>query len=156
MVENVALGFQPGTYNPQVEAISPTLPEQISQEDQAFKTTKDELIQQISKVDREILKAEQQIVILKKKQAELEEVANKPSVKNEVEEDAQPKHQSLPQVIPLPTWQYFTVFTYLCTEILHVLEQKLNGSQIFVCEKVLDQKIEKRFYKYLPGCCYKI
>lgn len=106
MVENVALGFQPGTYNPQVEAISPTLPEQISQEDQAFKTTKDELIQQISKVDREILKAEQQIVILKKKQAELEEVANKPSVKNEVEEDAQPKHQSLPQVIPLPTWQY--------------------------------------------------
>lgn len=102
-MENVALCFQPGTYNPQVEAISPTLPEQISQEDQAFKTTKDELIQQISKVDREILKAEQQIVILKKKQAELEEVANKPSVKNEVEEDAQPKHQSLPQVIS--TWQ---------------------------------------------------
>lgn len=107
MVKNVALGFQPGTYNPQVEAISPTLPEQISQEDQAFKTTKDELIQQISKVDREILKAEQQIVILKKKQAELEEVANKPSVKNEVEEDAQPKHQSLPQVIPLSIWQSF-------------------------------------------------
>lgn len=107
MVRNVALGFQPGTYNPQVEAISPTFPEQISQEDQAFKTTKDELIQQISKVDREILKAEQQIVILKKKQAELEEVANKPSVKNEVEEDAQPKHQSLPQVIPLSTWHSF-------------------------------------------------
>lgn len=83
-----------------MEAISPTLPEQISQEDQAFKTTKDELIQQISKVDREILKAEQQIVILKKKQAELEEIANKPSVKNEVEEDTQPKHQSLPQVCP--------------------------------------------------------
>ncbi|KAL1502524.1 hypothetical protein ABEB36_007656 [Hypothenemus hampei] len=90
---------RPGTYNPQVEAISPTFPEQMSQEDQAFKATKDELIQQISKVDREILKAEQQIVILKKKQAELEEIANKPSIKDEVEEDTQPKHQSLPQKI---------------------------------------------------------
>ncbi|XP_066149114.1 uncharacterized protein Smr [Euwallacea fornicatus] len=84
---------RPGTYNPQVEAISP-IPDS-----EAFKATKDELIQQISKVDREILKAEQQIVILKKKQAELEEIANKPTVKSEVEEDAQPKHQSLPQQI---------------------------------------------------------
>ncbi|XP_076255294.1 nuclear receptor corepressor smrter isoform X3 [Rhynchophorus ferrugineus] len=98
-VQPLRIDTRPGTYNPQVEAISPTFPEQVSQEDQAFKTTKDELIQQISKVDREILKVEQQIVILKKKQAELEEVANKPSVKSEVEEDSQPKHQSLPQKI---------------------------------------------------------
>ncbi|KAL3271044.1 hypothetical protein HHI36_021544 [Cryptolaemus montrouzieri] len=89
---------QPGTYNPQVEAISPTLPENI-QEDQAFRTTKDELIQQIGKVDREIAKAESQILILKKKQQELEEVALKPVVKNEVEEVTQPKHHSLPQKI---------------------------------------------------------
>nr|CAI5870439.1 unnamed protein product [Callosobruchus analis] len=71
----------PGAYNPQVEAISPTLPEQLAPDDQAFRTTKDELIQQIGKVDREIAKAESQIAILKKKQAELEEIANKPAVK---------------------------------------------------------------------------
>ncbi|VEN61016.1 unnamed protein product [Callosobruchus maculatus] len=88
----------PGAYNPQVEAISPT-PEQLAPDDQAFRTTKDELIQQIGKVDREIAKAESQIAILKKKQAELEEIANKPAVKSEVQEDAVPKHQSLPQKI---------------------------------------------------------
>lgn len=85
-------------YNPQVEAISPILPDQLAQDDQAFRTTKDELIQQIGKVDREIAKAESQIAILKKKQFELEEIANKPADKNEVEEDTEPKHQSLPQV----------------------------------------------------------
>lgn len=85
-------------YNPQVEAISPTLPDQMTQDDQAFRTTKDELIQQIGKVDREIAKAESQIAILKKKQAELEEIAIKPAVKAEIEEDTTPKHQSLPQV----------------------------------------------------------
>ncbi|XP_063926302.1 nuclear receptor corepressor 1 isoform X4 [Zophobas morio] len=90
---------QPGTYNPQVEAISPTLPDHLQQEEQTFRTTKDELIQQIGKVDREIAKAESQIAILKKKEKDLEEIANKPSVKTEVEEDAQPKHQSLPQKI---------------------------------------------------------
>ncbi|XP_056633843.1 uncharacterized protein LOC130443297 [Diorhabda sublineata] len=90
---------RPGTYNPQVEAISPTFPDQLTQDDQAFRTTKDELIQQIGKVDREIAKAESQIVILKKKQAELEEIANKPAVKSEVQEDTTPKHQSLPQKI---------------------------------------------------------
>lgn len=90
---------QPGVYNPQVEAISPILSDHLQQEDQAFRTTKDELIQQIGKVDREIAKAESQIAILKKKQQELEEIANKPSVTSEVEEDTQPKHQSLPQVI---------------------------------------------------------
>lgn len=85
-------------YHPQVEAISPILPDQMAQDDQAFRTTKDELIQQIGKVDREIAKAESQILILKKKQAELEEIANKPAVKPEIEEDTTPKHQSLPQV----------------------------------------------------------
>ncbi|CAG9833250.1 unnamed protein product [Diabrotica balteata] len=90
---------RPGTYNPQVEQISPTFPDQLTQDDQAFRTTKDELIQQIGKVDREIAKAESQITILKKKQTELEELAKKPAVKLEVEEDTTPKHQSLPQKI---------------------------------------------------------
>ncbi|XP_030747632.1 nuclear receptor corepressor 1 isoform X1 [Sitophilus oryzae] len=98
-VQPLRIDTRPGTYHPQTEAISPILPEQVSQEDQAFKTTKDDLIQQISKVDREILKVEQQIVILKKKQAELEEVANKPPVNSEVEEETRPQHQSLPQKI---------------------------------------------------------
>lgn len=88
-----------GAYNPPVEAISPTLPDHVQQEDQAFRTTKDDLLQQIGKVDREIAKAESQISILKKNQQELEEVASKPAVKKVVEEDSQPKHQSLPQKI---------------------------------------------------------
>lgn len=82
-----------------MEAISPTLPDHHMQEDQVFKTTKDELLQQISKVDREIAKAESQISILKKKKTELEEIASKPAVKQDVEEVAQPKHQSLAQKI---------------------------------------------------------
>lgn len=57
------------------------------------------MLQQISKVDREIAKTESQILILKKKQQELEEIATKPSVASEVKEDAQPKHQSLAQKI---------------------------------------------------------
>lgn len=75
------------------------MPDHHIQEDQAFKTTKDELLQQIGKVDREIAKAESQICILKKKQAELEEIASKPAIKQEVEEVSQPKHQSLAQKI---------------------------------------------------------
>lgn len=55
-------------YNPQVEAISPTLPTDSLQEDASYRSTKDELLQQIGKVDREIAKAESQILKLKKKQ----------------------------------------------------------------------------------------
>lgn len=61
-------------------------------------------MQQIAKVDREIAKAESQIIKLKKKQQELEEAANKPleapGIKRPVEEQSQqPKHQSLAQKI---------------------------------------------------------
>lgn len=76
---------QPGTYNPQVEAISPILPDHLQQEEQSsLRTTKDELLQQISKVDREIAKTENQISNLKKKEQELEEKASKPEDKSEV------------------------------------------------------------------------
>lgn len=83
-----------------MEAISPTLPMMMEQEDQAFKTIKDELLQQIAKVDREIAKAEAQIGILKKRQTELEELALKPAAKTEApDETPKPKHQSLAQKI---------------------------------------------------------
>jgi predicted nuclease with TOPRIM domain len=93
-----------GVYTPQTEAISPTLPEPNTQEDAAFRSTKDDLLQQIAKVDREIAKRESQISKLRKKLKELEEVANKPleasGTKRPVEETSlQPKHQSLVQKI---------------------------------------------------------
>lgn len=55
-------------YNPQVEAISPTLPADNVIEDANFRSTKDDLLQQISKVDREISNIESTIAMLKKKE----------------------------------------------------------------------------------------
>lgn len=64
---SVSWGGQEPAYNPQVEAISPTLPlDDYHQE--PLRASRDELLQQITKVDREILKAEAQINKLKKKQ----------------------------------------------------------------------------------------
>uniref|UniRef100_A0A0A9WEK7 Nuclear receptor corepressor 2 n=1 Tax=Lygus hesperus TaxID=30085 RepID=A0A0A9WEK7_LYGHE len=60
-------GQQATAYTPQVEAISPTLPTETLQ-DETFKSTKDELLHGISKVDREITKTELQISTLKRKQ----------------------------------------------------------------------------------------
>lgn len=93
-----------GAYTPQTEAISPTLPEPNTQEDVNYRSTKDDLLQQIAKVDREIAKRESQITKLRKKLKELEEAANKPleasCVKRQVEEQSQqPKHQSMAQKI---------------------------------------------------------
>ena len=82
-----------------MEAISPTIPDHIQQEDQQFRATKDELLQQISKVDRQISKTESEITKLRSKQKELEVSASKPASKSDVEEEAQPQHQSLAQKI---------------------------------------------------------
>ncbi|XP_029169964.1 uncharacterized protein LOC114939718 isoform X3 [Nylanderia fulva] len=92
-----------GAYTPQTEAISPTLPEPNTQEE-ALRSTKDELLQQIGKVDREIAKRENQLNMLRKRIKELEEAANKPleasGLKRNIEEQSQqPKHQSLAQKI---------------------------------------------------------
>jgi len=56
-------------YNPQVEAISPTLP---AEDDN--KTSKEDLLQAITKVDREIQKAVSQITKLKKTQVRVARV----------------------------------------------------------------------------------
>ncbi|XP_040579178.1 uncharacterized protein Smr isoform X2 [Lepeophtheirus salmonis] len=84
-------------YHPQVEAISPTGPEASAERDE-LRSTKDDLLQKITKVDREIAKAESQIAKLKKKQQELEDAANRPST-DAIEEDEKPKNQSIAQII---------------------------------------------------------
>lgn len=85
-----------GAYHPQVEAISPTLP--INDPAEEFRATKDELLQQISKVDLDIVKAEKAIANLKKKEVSLEETTAKPATVEENQE-VQPKHRSLAQKI---------------------------------------------------------
>ena len=69
--------MQESGYHPQVEQISPTGPEAPIERDEQHKSTKDVLLQKITKVDREIAKAESVMAKLKKKQSELEDAANK-------------------------------------------------------------------------------
>ncbi|CAG4931778.1 unnamed protein product [Colias eurytheme] len=81
-----------------VEVLSPNPPSEPTIEDQNFRTTKDDLLQQISKVDREMALSEATLAKLKKKQEELEQTASKPAAAAEPEE-APPRHRSLPQCI---------------------------------------------------------
>ncbi|KAJ2942753.1 hypothetical protein O0L34_g14941 [Tuta absoluta] len=85
------------TYNT-VEVLSPNPPSEPTLEDQSFRTTKDDLLQQISKVDREMALSESTLVKLKKKQEELEQTASKPAKSVEPEE-AVPRHRSLAQCV---------------------------------------------------------
>uniref|UniRef100_A0ABM0M4V2 Nuclear receptor corepressor 1-like n=1 Tax=Saccoglossus kowalevskii TaxID=10224 RepID=A0ABM0M4V2_SACKO len=84
---------------PKVEAISPT----PCDEELPSKLSKEELLQSMEKVDREIAKVESQINNLKKKQHELEENATRPA---DPEKSPSPepiphetKHQSVVQII---------------------------------------------------------
>ncbi|CAH4030599.1 unnamed protein product [Pieris brassicae] len=81
-----------------VEVLSPNPPSEPTIEDQNFRTTKDDLLQQISKVDREMALSETTLAKLKKKQEELEQSASKPAAAAEPEE-APPRHRSLAQCI---------------------------------------------------------
>ncbi|XP_076363299.1 uncharacterized protein LOC143253389 isoform X3 [Tachypleus tridentatus] len=90
-------------YNPQVEAISPTLPgedSRISLSPQ--RTSKDELLQSINKIDREIAQVEHQVTNLRKKQLDLEAEANRPSDTREKPQEAlisESKQLSIAQLI---------------------------------------------------------
>lgn len=88
------------TYNPQVEAISPTLPSD-PRDESPLRSTKDDLLKHIEQVDREIAKAESSIAKLRKKETELEAAAsNKESGIKAVEEDTKDtKNQSIAQII---------------------------------------------------------
>ncbi|CAH2248793.1 jg1170, partial [Pararge aegeria aegeria] len=86
------------SYNNTVEVLSPNPPSEHTIEDQSFRTTKDDLLQQISKVDREMALSETTLQKLKKKQEELEQSASKPALTEEPEE-APPRHRSLAQCI---------------------------------------------------------
>ncbi len=97
--------FQESGYHPQVEAISPTGPDPdptVERDD--LKSTKDDLLLRIAKVDREIAKAESQIAKLKKKQQELEAAAaasRRPASEDEStkKEDEAARPKSISQTI---------------------------------------------------------
>ncbi|XP_074640514.1 uncharacterized protein LOC141898487 [Tubulanus polymorphus] len=100
---NAEIKKEPG-YHPQVEAISPTLPSEETKVEMAgMRSEKDDLLQQISRVDREITKVEQQISKLKKKQQQLEEESAKPPEEKTSQSEPvlvpEPKNQSIAQII---------------------------------------------------------
>ncbi|XP_015793204.1 nuclear receptor corepressor 1 [Tetranychus urticae] len=73
------------SYYPGVEAISPALPSEESQPDYSstFRTSKDELLQNIDKIDREISQTETQISELKERKKQLElKAVSRDSVKD--------------------------------------------------------------------------
>ena len=81
-----------------MEAISPTGPEAGDDREDLRHEQKDSLLQKITKVDRDIAKAESRIAKLKKKQQELEENAQK-GLSDVNEEEEKPRNQSIAQVI---------------------------------------------------------
>lgn len=87
-------------YNPQVEAISPSLPSESIRDESPLRSTKEDLLSQIARVDREIAKTESQIAKLKKKKVELEDAATQPQKDTEEISNASDSViQSLPQSI---------------------------------------------------------
>lgn len=87
-------------YTPQVEAISPTPNEDWRQESSPVKTTKDDILQHINQIDREITQNENQMSKLKKRQQELEALTNKSSSNfAESAELSESKQHSITQII---------------------------------------------------------
>lgn len=90
-------------YTPQVEAISPTLPTDDLQQDLSpHRSSKDELLQAINRIDREINQVETQTTKLKKRKQELEAEANKPPDTKQVIQEistSEPKQMSIAQII---------------------------------------------------------
>lgn len=99
----LSLQEQPA-YTPQVEAISPTLPNETNQDEQ-FRLAKDDLLNQIHKMDLEIAKGEKEHRSLKVKEQDLVlnayKLRNRHRIKKEEpdEEISPPKHQSPAQKI---------------------------------------------------------
>ncbi|CAN7937674.1 unnamed protein product, partial [Ixodes hexagonus] len=92
---------QEPAYVPQVEAISPTLPSEDGRPDLSpQRSSKDELLTAINKLDREIAQVESQTTKLKKKQQELE--ASSPADSKKDAQDtapSEPKQLSIAQII---------------------------------------------------------
>lgn len=95
--------LQEPVYNPQYEAISPTLPNEETKDEQNAKSSKDELMHNIQNTEREITNMETQLNKLKKKQQQLEDFAKKPPEEKSAaaKEDQPPeaRNQSTAQII---------------------------------------------------------
>lgn len=121
-----------------MEAISPTLP--INDPAEEFRATKDELLQQISKVDLEIVKAEKAISNLKKKEVSLEETTAKPAAVEENQE-VQPKHRSLAQKIYAENRKKALEAHRTLSELGPPVELPLYNqpSDVDVCKEIIQQ-----------------
>lgn len=95
---NVEIKKEPA-YTVQVEAISPTPNEDTRPEGSPTKTTKDDILGQISQIDREITQTDNQISKLKKKQQELEALTNKTGKSSDLNEYLDSKQQSVTQIV---------------------------------------------------------
>lgn len=136
-------------YHPQVEAISPTLPNDTVEE---RRTTKDDLLMQINKVDNEITKAENAKAILKNKEKALEEASAKPSKEPEPSE-APIRHRSLAQKIYAENRkraaEEHAVLNHLGPQ--HELPLYNQPSDVEICQEIIQrhQSIKSRLILHL-------
>lgn len=98
---NVVIKKEPA-YTPQTEAISPTLPSEEGRCDSPMRVLKENILNNINRLDKEINQVESQVTKLRKKMHELEVEASKPSVSKEDVKDVCPvesKQMSIAQII---------------------------------------------------------
>ncbi|XP_022250100.1 nuclear receptor corepressor 1-like isoform X2 [Limulus polyphemus] len=74
-------------YNPQVEAISPTPPEDTRFLVSPQRSSKDDVLQSINRINREIVQLDQQVTNLQKKQHQLEREASQPSDSSDISQE---------------------------------------------------------------------